>query len=493
MTLGTQTQPYGKLLDYEQFIDHQLARTRTRIKVTDIVTAILILFVGLIGTLFLEIVLDHAIGLPLLVRRIILVVGSTTALAFMLMRIILPLILRINGVYAAKTIEGADPTFKNSLVNYLTLRGHRDKLPKAVLATLEARAVNDLAHVEVDQVVNQHYLMKVFYVLCGVISVFSLYYAFAPKSILDSAKRAFLADVVRPTNTRLESIQPGNAEVVAGAQVLFSVDINHGVRPEKVKLHYSVDGGKFYVAKELEAGPNYYDPWQTTLNNVQQTMDYYLTGGDAESLHYTLTVLPAPMVTAVSLDYLFPDYTRIPPRTGIEGGSVEAIEGTTVTVHATTNEPAKGGTLNMTTGEIPSMTVSAEDPHQLTGKFVVRKSGTYTINFRTTGGQLNPNPVVYDIHSIDDRPPQARFLRPDQPTIKVPANVKVDFVMTGTDDHGVKDATLHVNQENDSVLSKNVLEGKPAEPDFKATQVRRPGRETIKAGPETAVLADRSG
>ena len=25
MTLGTQTQPYGKLLDYEQFIDHQLA------------------------------------------------------------------------------------------------------------------------------------------------------------------------------------------------------------------------------------------------------------------------------------------------------------------------------------------------------------------------------------------------------------------------------------------------------------------------------------
>ena len=27
MSLGTQTQSYGKVLDYEQFIDHQLARS----------------------------------------------------------------------------------------------------------------------------------------------------------------------------------------------------------------------------------------------------------------------------------------------------------------------------------------------------------------------------------------------------------------------------------------------------------------------------------
>ena len=47
------------------------------------------------------------------------------------------------------------------------------------------------------------------------------------------------------------------------------------------------------------------------------------------------------MVTAVSIDYDFPEYTKIPPRTGVEGGNVEAIEGTIVTVHARTNEPAR--------------------------------------------------------------------------------------------------------------------------------------------------------
>jgi len=464
---------YGKLLDYEQFIDHQLARTLTHIKITEIVTAAFILLVGFVGTMLAEVVLDHAFGLPLIVRRVILVVGMTAAFAFTLLRVVLPLVLRINSVSAA---------FKNSLVNYLTLRAHRDRLPEAVLATLEARAVSDLAHVEVEQAVNQQHLMKAFYTLCGVAVVFIFYAAIQPKSILDSTKRAFLADVVRPTNTRLIAIKPGDDAVVAGMRLIFSVDTNSGVRPETVKLHYSVDGGKFYAIKEFEPGTHHYDPWQFTFNNVQQTMDYYVTGGDAESLHYTLTVLPAPTVTSVKIDYDFPKYTQVPPRSDIEDGNVEAIEDTTVTVHATTNYPTRGGSLNLTTGDPAPMPVAADDPYKLTGQFKVTKSGTYTINFRTTSGQLNPNPVVYDIHAIADRPPQATFLWPDRPTVWLPANVKVDLIMTVWDDHGIKDATLHVSQENESLISKNVLEGRPTAPEFWATEVIDLAQLRVKPG-----------
>src|SRR5690348_10010309 len=103
MTQATQAQPYGKLLDYEQFIEHQLSRTRARIKWTDIGTALLVLLVGVVGTLLAEVVLDHAVGLPLLVRRLVLVVGLTTAFAYALLKIVLPLILRVNSLYAAKT------------------------------------------------------------------------------------------------------------------------------------------------------------------------------------------------------------------------------------------------------------------------------------------------------------------------------------------------------------------------------------------------------
>ncbi len=77
MALGTQAQ--GKLLDYEQFIDHQLARTQAKIKTTDILIACLTLATAFLGVLFLEIVLDHAVGLPIWARRVILWLGTAAA------------------------------------------------------------------------------------------------------------------------------------------------------------------------------------------------------------------------------------------------------------------------------------------------------------------------------------------------------------------------------------------------------------------------------
>ena len=473
MTLGTQTQPRGKLLDYKEFIEHQLGRARARIKYTDLITACLTLLTAAVLLLLVEVVLDHVFGLPVLVRQIILVVGLTGGLVFAFLKILPPLLLSVNSLYAAKTIEGADPKIKNSLINYLELRAGEGQVSKRVLNALETRAVKDLTSIEIDQVVNQHRAMQTAYALCGVIVAFCLYAAFTPKSILDSTKRAFLADVVRPTNTKLVNIKPGaNAElsrVVAGSHVAFSVDVQ-GVRPEKVKLHYSADGGNFFAVKEFEEGKNYYDPWALTLSNVQQSLIYYITANDAESLRYNLTVIPAPMVTSVAVDLEFPKYTGIPPRTNVEGGNVEAIVGSIITVHAKTNEPARLATLNLTTGAPAPMTVSETDAHELTGKFKVDKTGTYTINFRTTGGQLNPNPVVYDILALPDNQPSARFLRPEQPSVQVPANVPVDLVMTGNDDHGVKDATLHVALGDDEIVSKNVLDGRPPAREFQATE-----------------------
>ena len=484
MTLGTQTQPHGKLLDYEQFIDHQLNRTRARIKFTDIATACLILAAGFLAVLFLEVIFDHAVGLPLLFRRIVLAGGLSTAAAFSALRIAMPLLRRVNGLYAARTIEDADPAFKNSLINYLELRRYRTQMPKAVMATLESRAVTDLTHVEVDNVVNQQRMLKAVYVIAGLLVIFSLYIMFSPKSVYDSTRRAFLADLSRPTNTQFVNIKPGNdaelSQVVAGDNVTFSVHVE-GVRPPKVLLHYSVDGGKFFAVRDYVPG-QMYDPWQVTLPNVQQSMDYYVTGGDAESSHYHLEVSPAPTITSITLDLDFPKYTNVPRRTGVEGGNVEAIEGTMVTVHAKTNMPATAATLDIANATAVSMDIASDDPTELSVQFKVTKTGTYKINFRTTGNQLNPNPVIYDIIAIPDRPPTGRFVQPDKPSIVVPANVAVDLVMAGTDDHGVQDATLHVTMGNDKLLSKNMLEGRPQAAEFRVSETLDPAKLRLKPG-----------
>src|SRR5215213_6928486 len=112
--MASSTQPYGKMLDYEQYIDHQLGRTRARIKMTDVLTASLMLLAAAVGVLFAEVVLDHVIGLPVWLRRIVLIAGVAGGCAFAGLRIVLPLLRRVNGFYAARTIEEADSSFKNS-------------------------------------------------------------------------------------------------------------------------------------------------------------------------------------------------------------------------------------------------------------------------------------------------------------------------------------------------------------------------------------------
>ncbi len=314
MASGTQVQ--GKLLDYEQFIDHQIGEARARIKLTDVGTAVLTLIASVLGVLFLEVVLDHLFGLPLVLRQVLLVLGLAAAGTYFVWRILRPLLLRVNSLYAARTIEQTDGHFKNSLISYLDFRRRRDELPKAALAAVENRAVNDLADVDIDHVVNQQRLVRMVYVLCAVVVVFCVYAWLTPKSILDSARRALLADVVRPTNTQLLNIKPGDdptlSKVVAGSNVVFSTDLR-GSRPAKVRLHFSTDGGRFYAMRELQPGRGLYDAWTLPMPNVQQSLDYYLTGGDAESRRYRLAVLPAPMVTAVEHDKQFPAYTGFAP------------------------------------------------------------------------------------------------------------------------------------------------------------------------------------
>ena len=338
---------------------------------------------------------------------------------------------RVNGLYAAKTIEDADPSFKNSLLNYLTLRGHRDGISKSFLAAVEAKAVKDLTRVEIDTVVDQRRLLQMFYALAGVVVVFCLYSAVTPKSILDSTRRAFLADVVRPTNTRLDEHQAGRPRRAQPGRLRVRTCRSRvdtpGDAPRRVMLHYSVDGGKYFMTSEFAPGANYYDPWQTTLRDVRQSMEYYLTGGDAESLQYHLKVLPAPMVTAVSVDYEFPSVYGRPRRARTSKGArsrpsrgraSRSRPGPTSRPSRPTSTSARARTTRTRGWRSRRPTRSS-----LVGSFEVKESGTYTIKFKTTGRPGEPRPGRLR-HQGDPRqgadrgrvppPRQARDQRPGQ-------------------------------------------------------------------------------
>ena len=412
----------------------------------------------------------------------------------MVRRIARPLIGRVNIVYAAKTIEISASAFKNSLINYMYLRRHREDCSKSFYSAVEAKAVKDLTQVEVDTVVNQRRLLQMAYALSGVVVVFCLYAALTPKDILASAKRSSSsptssAPPIRPSRTSSPAIPASYVASFRGRTCRFQSRFR-GATSERGQAALQHRRRQVLRGGELRSRRNYYDPWQTELRDLRQSLDYYLTGGDAESLKYHLEVVPAPMVTSVVLDYEFPSYTKVPPRKNVEGGHIEALEGTTVTVRARTNEPAASAYFdfsqrdkNAKNGNSGRLEVDPADAHVLTGTIRVQESGSYTIKFKTTGGQLNPDPVVYDIKALPDLPPsEVAFLKPDKPEVTVPSNVNVPILATAADDFGIRDALLYVRIGHEPQTSVNLLDKQPPTRRFKGLSTIELASKKLKPG-----------
>ena len=384
MALGTQ--PHGKMLDYEQYIDHQLSRTRAQIKTTDILIAALILATAALGVLFVEVVLDHAFGLPVWLRRIVLFGGMGGAAG--LRR---PCgspgrsLSRVNGFYAAKTIEDADPAFKNSLINYLDLRKHRDEIPRRALAAIEAKAVGDLTRVEIDAVVNQRRLIQT-----GLRPVRR-----DRGGLLPTTRRSRpRASSTRPSGPSWPTwsgrptpgsyaIKPGDdPELIAGGGRHERAVLGRDPRasgPPRSTLHYSVDGGKFYLAAGIRPGP---EPLRPLADHPPERPAGH------RLLHHRRRrrVAPLPRQGPPRADghrrcrstTSSPPTPARPTATGVEGGAVEAIEGTDVTVHARTNQPAQVGLPRLRQGATsPAMDVSRRRPttQELVGRFRVESDG----------------------------------------------------------------------------------------------------------------------
>jgi hypothetical protein len=486
-------------LDYEHFIDYQLSRAQGRIKSVDVGTAVVRLITAVLVYLLAVIVLDHALVLPARLRLGLLLAATAAAVIYLLMAVIVPGGKRINSFYAARTIEHASPEFHNSLINFLDLRRRQDQIPASVLGALEERAVNDLSGVQVEEKISHDRLVRATYGLGGaVLAVCSaiLFNAlFMHRSLLDSLGRALLpaADIAPPTKTRLTHVQPGDdpelASVVAHTEVAVSA-IAEGRRPQRVTLHWSDDGGEFWREQDLTVPEREFDPWRTRLTLVEKSFDYYLVGGDCRTKTYRLTVTPAPMVTELELIYDYPEYTGW-SRYTTPNANIDALEGTWITVTATTNRPARSGQLrfgNKTIGQSMQLTQGRDD--QLTGKFQVTKNDSYVIWFETTRGETNPRPASYEIKcrfdlapTVSVKPAQNLGEPPDPP---IPSNAIVPIEVQARDDFGVDYVTLRLARGQDELRTFDLTDGRSAGKEFQGTHRLDLAELRLAAGDEIA-------
>ncbi len=473
--------PGGEWIEYDQFIDRQIRKTRGQVKGVEIASALMTLATGALAFFLIAAVLDQWVlthGLGFWGRLVCLALFLGGAGYYAAEKLLPWLIYRINPIYAAQAIEKSRPTLKNSLINFLFLRGQSAHVPKAIYEAVEQQAANGLSRVTVESAVDRSRLIHIGYALLTVVGLFAAYFLFSPKSPWDTFERVMLPWANKPAPTRVEIIdaQPGTRTVFRGETVEVSAEIKGLKEDEPVRVVYSTADHEvvdqpvtMYLPPDRFRHSAKIPPANAAGQQsagVQQDIDYRIEAGDAVSPTYHLTAVTAPTISIDSVDYQFPDYTGR-ARISLKGiGDIQALEGTRVVIHGRANEKIKSAQLELFGRENPTKLAMriGEDGKTVTGSFTLafdeqdRTAPQFSHYLLRPEGRAEPEPVRYRIDVIRDLAPDVKFITPEKDEVTLPANSRLKLKLRALDpDFALSELSLSADSNGASLFEKRLL------------------------------------
>lgn len=474
MATGTAkpTQPANSLADAELFIEQQLTKTRLQVRIVDLASSLLALVTAILAYALVLAVVDHWVMPLAWWSRWLACISLLGGVGYYLAIVVVPLMMRpINPVYAARAIEEAEPTLKNSLINFLLFKNDRGSLHQLVFSAMQQRAAADLHRVPIESAVDRSKVIHFGYLLAGVLAVCAAYAMLSPKDPLQSVSRVIApwADIERPTRVKIEDVQPGDVTVFQGDTVtvscslagqadsvtLFFSTIDGEINEQPIEMKLAVDGLRY----ECQLPPG--------KNGFQQAVTYRIEAGDAMSSTYRIEVSPAPHITVQQLEYDFPAYTKRPKQTDEGQGDVKALEGTRVTIRAKANQPIRSAHVELSdsqgkTSQLPMEFREREAWRTITLELEADrktpKHVTYQLRFITDAGRESNDPILHRIEVLPDLPPEVSILTPQQEVTEVPQDGSQKIEVRAIDpDFGVTSVHLHLVMGGTELLDKALL------------------------------------
>lgn len=471
------TEHYAK---FDEYVDYQISKTSSNIKSNDLLTTAVGISTILLGYLLVFIIFDHWFikgGFGYFPRLLMLSGVVLACLGWAVWKLVIPYFKKVTRLYSAHSLEQTSDKMEGSLLNLIDLKKSKRSVNPAIINSLEKKAALTLSKTDTDQAIDRRPLMRLSYALLGVVALLCFYALFSPKEIWPSLSAAMSFSTQREfaTQTQINSVTPGNTEVLSGSQLEVIVDLR-GEVPDKVTLFYtSNDQGSVDEPVTLRSMDDTLKRYQGVIvgvngRGIRQELTYRIEAGDAVSEDFEVKVIQPPSATVHSVRYEYPKYMEL---SSVEqpGGAIDAWEGTKVTVDATTNMPISSFEILFSDEEnskslfeefkiektIKDNTITAS------WKLKLRADGSfpnfYQIKCRNETGQTTLSPTVYPVVIRPDLPPEISLLSPKR-DLKMPANGTIPISVIAEDpDFKIRYLNLRVDKDQIRVLDKTLFEG----------------------------------
>ena len=214
-------------------------------------------------------------------------------------------------------------------------------------------------------------------------------------------------------------VLPGDATVARGADQAVTARLV-GFEAEEVNLLLQGSGDSFdrlpLIPVLTEDGAVEPGRFEVLLFDLQEPIDYFVESIGVESPTYRLDVIELPYAERIELEYHFPEYTGLEPRTVEDGGDIAVLQGTEVRLRAIPTMGTTGGQLVFDDDNEQRFDLALEDDGTLTASFTVEEEGFYRVDLVAPAGDLVTASPQYTIDVLTDQPPSAMFIRPGRDT-----------------------------------------------------------------------------
>jgi hypothetical protein len=174
------------------------------------------------------------------------------------------------------------------------------------------------------------------------------------------------------------------------------------------------------------------------FESVDRSFQYKVIAGRLASADFDVSAIFPPRVTRIDIDYAYPSFSGLKPRTEEDGGDIYAPAGTRVRLRVHVDKPIASAELALSGA---TAGLSKSQGQTLDADLVLTKDDSYRIRLLDADGLRSDGDSEYFIRLMDDRPPDVRILRPSSDQGITPLE-EVAIEARAEDDYGVASLDL---------------------------------------------------
>ena len=471
MATELKSPPTQKISRSERMVEDQIQKIEKQIRLVDLGTGVLGLLALFFAYTVVIVLLDRFLALSSLARQFLFAGFVLYSGWWVYKKILTPLLLPVNPIYAALLLEQAIPDTKNSLVNYVDLKD--SVIPESVKLALGKRAAKDLKSHDEDEFVSHKNLFMLgtlagflFFILIILAVIFGKNPFF---SLLGRTFTPFVETTIATRNTVLIlNPEQGNVTISMGVPIEIVAKVTG-----KLPSSGSPDSPRLMMRYHEN------EPWQTKFmgpgdissehkiripsSDVRSGFAYRVVAGDSKSKDYQVDVRLTPLISDFQTVYKYRTYTGLPESTSSQR-KIEAPIGTNVKVRVRANCKVKDGTIrfqyptdkndkkdNKESSSKVYLLKSPSDPTLLEASFVLAQSGNYQIEFTSADRDEYADSMPAIMVAVPDYAPIVDLFMPGKEST-APVNGMLNLEGKITDDFGINKLTLKMIASGDRPL-----------------------------------------